>query len=283
LHIPVGATVRQRVTEALAGIAERETARILLAVESGSRAWGFPSRDSDYDIRFIYLRPVADYLSVFPSRDVIECPREGDLDIGGWDLRKALALLVRSNAVLLEWLSSPIVYASDPDASHQLARLARAEAHLPTLEYHYDRLVRGHWPANEATLGVKSLCYALRPALALRWLRDFRAPPPMDLPSLVAGLKLADGFRDAVESLRERKATGRESDPVRADGAIAALLNSTLATRPARPGARDRSRAAAAVDRLFRGLLPGATPGGPHQHAAELAMPAATSSARDSA
>src|SRR5262245_56148107 len=77
--------------------------RILLAVESGSRAWRFPSRDSDYDVRFIYAQPIENYLTVLPRRDVIERPIDTTLDVSGWDLRKALQLLLRSNAVLIEW------------------------------------------------------------------------------------------------------------------------------------------------------------------------------------
>ena len=60
--------------------------KILYACESGSRAWGFPSATSDYDVRFIYLRPVEWYLSIEQKRDVIEYPVENDLDISGWDL-----------------------------------------------------------------------------------------------------------------------------------------------------------------------------------------------------
>src|SRR3569832_2200251 len=79
--------------------------RILLAIESGSRAWGFPSPDSDYDCRFLYLRKTGDYLALFPQRDVIETPLDGEMDVHGWDLQKALKLLLRGNAVVIEWLT----------------------------------------------------------------------------------------------------------------------------------------------------------------------------------
>ena len=93
---------RSRAEAALAAVEQEDGVRILLAIESGSRAWGFPSRDSDYDVRFIFVRPLAAYLSIVPPRDVIERPIGADLDLGGWDLRKALGLMVRSNAVVLE-------------------------------------------------------------------------------------------------------------------------------------------------------------------------------------
>ena len=88
-----------------------------LAIESGSRAWGFPSPDSDYDARFLYVRPTQDYLSPWLARDVIETPLEGVFDVNGWDLRKALDLMTRGNATPLEWLRSPIVYGGEPGAA----------------------------------------------------------------------------------------------------------------------------------------------------------------------
>ncbi|MDO9488483.1 MAG: nucleotidyltransferase domain-containing protein, partial [Sphingomonadaceae bacterium] len=84
---------------------------ILFAAESGSRAWGFPSPDSDYDVRFVYAHRRDWYLSIEPARrDVIEQAIEADLDVSGWDLRKALGLALKPNPVLHEWLMSPIVY-----------------------------------------------------------------------------------------------------------------------------------------------------------------------------
>src|SRR4030095_590913 len=97
----------------LADIERAEDVRILFAVESGSRAWGFPSPDSDYDVRFLYVHKADWYLSIDPRRDVIELPIEGEFDINGWDLRKALQLLIKSNPVLLEWLRSPVLYRGD--------------------------------------------------------------------------------------------------------------------------------------------------------------------------
>ena len=97
------------VAEALARIRAEEGSAIPLAVESGSRAWGFPSPDSDWDARFLFVRPVAQHLSPWPLRDVIELPITGDLDVNGWELGKALKLLLKGNAVVVEWLTWPLV------------------------------------------------------------------------------------------------------------------------------------------------------------------------------
>ena len=101
-------------------------ATVLLAVESGSRAWGFPSPDSDYDCRFIYVRRRDDYLALWPQRDVIEFPTDAVLDVNGWDLGKALRLLLKGNAVVIEWLTSPFVYAGDARFRDEALALARA-------------------------------------------------------------------------------------------------------------------------------------------------------------
>ena len=102
--------MREKIQEQLRRIEEAENIKILLAVESGSRAWGFASPDSDYDVRFIYIRRLEDYLRLDAIRDVIELPIDDVLDINGWDLQKTLRLLYKSNPTLFEWFSSPIVY-----------------------------------------------------------------------------------------------------------------------------------------------------------------------------
>ena len=102
--------MRDIIAERLQSIEEQENIRILHAVESGSRAWGFASPDSDYDVRFIYVRPRDFYLKLEATRDVLEYPINDLLDINGWDLQKTLRLLHRSNPLVFEWFKSPIVY-----------------------------------------------------------------------------------------------------------------------------------------------------------------------------
>ncbi|MFA9488464.1 MULTISPECIES: DNA polymerase beta superfamily protein [unclassified Mannheimia] len=98
----------------LAQISQQSDINFLLAVESGSRAWGFPSPDSDYDVRAIFIRPISSYLSIDMPKETFEYIENEWFDVGGWDLRKALSLLRKSNPVLLEWLNSPIIYQQSP-------------------------------------------------------------------------------------------------------------------------------------------------------------------------
>src|SRR5689334_17937962 len=171
----IDAGIRAEIDRKLDAIERDHNVAILLAIESGSRAWGFPSIDSDYDVRFIYTHPSDAYFSIEVPAEVVECGVEGALDIGGWDLRKALQLLVKSNAVLLEWLVSPVRYRESAALAEPLLALARETCHRPALAYHYDRLARRSFgnvlSTSSQDVRMKSYCYALRPALALLWMR----------------------------------------------------------------------------------------------------------------
>ncbi|WP_197679278.1 nucleotidyltransferase domain-containing protein [Auraticoccus monumenti] len=188
-----------------------EGVQVLWAVESGSRAWGFPSPDSDYDCRFLYRRPVEDYLSLWPARDVIETPLDAVLDVNGWDLAKALRLLERGNATLVEWLRSPLVYRGDLTFRDALLDLADTVVELSTLRRHHLHVARSNWPSNLDDASLKKLFYALRPALTLRWLRLHGSPtPPMDLPTLVGEGDLPHQAVRVVDELVTLKGRTRE-------------------------------------------------------------------------
>jgi predicted nucleotidyltransferase len=204
---PVTAQACARFVSALSGIEADHDVKVLYACESGSRAWGFASPDSDYDVRFIYASRRSWYLAVFEARDVIELPLEGDEDINGWDLRKALRLLAKSNPVLLEWLQSPIVYKSDT-AFHAGLRELAARFHSPTaLHYHYFHMARKNF--REHLLGeevkLKKYFYVLRPVLACQWIERGYGVPPMAFMSLVERLLPAGVLLDTIRELRGRK------------------------------------------------------------------------------
>lgn len=195
---------------------EREhDVRILLAIESGSRAWGFPSPDSDYDCRFLFLRRRDDYLSPWLKRDVIEHPIEDELDVSGWELGKALKLLLKGNAVVVEWLTSPIVYRSDATLREALLALAGASSNRTGVARHYLHLgekQRRSYFADGKPVRLKKLFYALRPAAALRWLRlhPEAAIAPMHFPTLMAQCDPPAEVAALVANLIARKAQTRE-------------------------------------------------------------------------
>ncbi|HEY8697715.1 MAG TPA: nucleotidyltransferase domain-containing protein [Rhizomicrobium sp.] len=196
-------------------IAAEHRVAIPLAIESGSRAWGFPSPDSDYDCRFIFVRTVEDYLSLFAKRDVIEMPLEGELDVNGWDVAKALRLMLKGNAVVIEWLTSPIVYAADPWFRDEFLALARRWAIRERIARHYLHLgerQRKAYFADRKRVEMKKIFYALRPAAALRWLRlhKHESIAPMHFPALMEECDPPSEVRAIVLELTAKKALTRE-------------------------------------------------------------------------
>ena len=106
--------MNRTILERLSEIERKEHIRIIHAAESGSYAWGFSSVQSDHDIRFVYVRPLEYYLRLDKTQDVIEYPESDNIDIIGWDLKKALKLVYKSNPTIFEWSRSPIVYRTSP-------------------------------------------------------------------------------------------------------------------------------------------------------------------------
>ncbi len=188
---------------------------IPLSVESGSRAWGFPSTDSDYDCRFMFVRSVEEYLSPWPRRDVIETPLDGLFDVNGWDLAKALKLLLKGNAVVIEWLTSPITYDSDQQFREEFLALAERVADRFLVGRHYLHLgerQRHTYFRDEKSIPQKKVFYAQRPAAALRWLRchPTKAVAPMHFPTLMRDCEAPTELLEIVDALIVRKAETRE-------------------------------------------------------------------------
>ncbi len=170
----------------LAEMEEREGVRVLYAVESGSRAWGVESPDSDYDVRFIYVRPKEEYLRVREPRDVIEWQLDEVFDINGWDLKKTLAQFHRGNATLFEWANSPVVYRRTGEWEEIYADCKRYFSEKAALSHYYgianstfQQYLQGD------TVRYKKYVYALRPLLACRYIVENHAVPPVKFVKLL--------------------------------------------------------------------------------------------------
>lgn len=253
-------TTRAEIDAQLAKIEQDNDVRILFAIESGSRAWGFPSPDSDYDVRFVYAHPRDWYLTLEPGRDVIELPIDKLLDINGWDIRKALSLALKPNPVLLEWLASPIRYRWNAPACDAMIKLSEQVAHRTACRYHYLSLGEGQWRrhvGDAAQVKMKKYFYILRPALALRWLRMNQNLPPMNLHDLIAGIDLEPAVVTRIAELLEQKAKTREIGTGARIPEIDALITAEFAAaREIENEPKDKDHRAAA-DALFRLLLAG--------------------------
>ena len=187
--------------------------RILFACESGSRAWGFASPDSDYDVRFLYANRREWYLSVSleEQRDVIETPIEGLWDVNGWDLRKALRLFRKSNPPLLEWLQSPIVYRERGSAARRMRELVPELYSPPAAMYHYLHMARNNFRSylQEETVWTKKYFYVLRPLMACLWVEHDRGAVPMEFGKLVERTELDSDVTTEVRRLMATDTGGR--------------------------------------------------------------------------
>lgn len=186
--------------------------RILFACESGSRAWGFPSPDSDYDVRFVYAHPEDWYLSITEKVDVVELPVNEVLDINGWDLRKAIRLAAKSNAVIFEWIQSPIIYQHNPQflagfhaiAPECFSPIAAMHHYLSQAKKKYEECI------SEEQVKLKRYMYCLRAVLSALWIAHRKTIPPMELKYLLDEMPDA-ALKTKVASLVELKATQAES------------------------------------------------------------------------
>ena len=190
--------------------------RVLYACESGSRAWGFESQDSDYDVRFVYVRTRDWYLSidVERKRDVIELPISDDLDICGWDVRKTLQLFYKSNPPLNEWLVSPIVYMQHGEFASRLRKLAPDSYNPIAGHYHYLRMADNNFRSylKGDIVRRKKYFYVLRPLLAVKWIESKKGVVPVEFDKLVAGTVSDSNLRNEINELLALKRAGVESD-----------------------------------------------------------------------
>lgn len=262
---PIAPDKRAALLSTLAGIEQRHDVRVLLACESGSRGWGFSSPDSDYDARFIYVHRQPWYLSVNEStgpgdaqRDVIELPIDEELDVSGWDLRKALRLVSKSNPTLIEWLRSPIVYRQDDAAVAQLWEAAKGFYSPLGSWWHYMSMAKTTYSRHlgEPTISTKKYLYVLRALLACQWIESEPTPPPMAFEDLLDRL-LPDGpVRDAIDALLVVKRASAEVTARPRVVIISDYIDHAMAVRAAQAPPLPAGQGDSAwLDALFRKML----------------------------
>ncbi len=199
------------VQDKLRKIEKEHSVKILYAIESGSRAWGFESIDSDYDIRFIYAHKRNWYLNILPKRDVIDYPIIDEFDFSGWDIRKTLFLLNKSNPVLFEWLKSPIIYYKDEHFWSIMEVLSKPYFSPISSVYHYLHMANGNYRQYLKTdeVKIKKYFYVLRPILACMWIENHKEPPPMEFDKLLTQIK-DKKLLDIINGLLMKKKSGAE-------------------------------------------------------------------------
>lgn len=236
--------------------------RILLAIESGSRAWGFASPNSDYDVRFIYMREPGWYQAVDleERRDVIEYPIVDEIDLNGWDLRKALRLFWKSNPAFVEWIQSPITYL-DRGRFRQSALEALPHVYTPAKGiYHYRSMAKTNYRGylREPMVRLKKYFYVLRPLLAARWIMANASAAPIEFETLLTLLRDEPGVLAEVRHLLEQKRNSPELGLAPAVPMLNAFIEAELDGGPGdtlpKPDTPDIT---ALLNRLFHQTLAG--------------------------
>ncbi|MCR5793879.1 MAG: nucleotidyltransferase domain-containing protein [Solobacterium sp.] len=211
--------IQKEIQDSLDAVEKEYGVEILLAAEAGSRAWGFASDDSDYDVRFIYVMKPEEYLRIDMVRDVIEYRLDEVLDISGWDIRKVLAALGKGNPNVMEWINSPVIYRKS-DKWEQLNALMESYFSRKASIYHYygtaNSTYKGHLCGD--TVRYKKYFYALRPLLCCRWIERYDSIPPVLFSELLQLFDGTDEVLDAVlyaniqELLKRKALTGEKEE-----------------------------------------------------------------------
>ena len=206
--------MQDKINQYLQEIEQEKNIKILLACETGSRAWGFPSPDSDYDVRMIYRHPRDWYLSITEKKDTIERMLEdNNIDITGWDLRKTLRLLWKSNPPLLERIQSPILYQYDAEFLKGITALATQTYSKIATMHHYLNMARKSYAevSQDSTFKLKKFFYALRTATACYWILEREEIPPIEFKKMMNGLPINRNITNRIEELIALKQTQDES------------------------------------------------------------------------
>lgn len=209
--------------------------RVLFACESGSRSWGFASPESDYDVRFIFVRRTEDYLAVFPPRDTIECPVTDVWDLAGWDLKKALTLMIKGNSSLLEWLTSPVCYQNRDRFREALLALYKACVPPEKLAVGYRAMAANNARAylTGSSVRVKKYLYVIRPLLAAHWIEKEHAFAPSAMDALVDWAAARNpAMAGEIRHLVARKKAGDALTEENRLSALDAYINERLAAPP---------------------------------------------------
>jgi len=225
----------KRIARTLAHIADEQSVQLHYACESGSRAWGFASEDSDFDVRFIFARPLDNYLSLKPRRDVIELPISDDLDVNGWDIFKACRLLQKSNPPLLEWLDSPTVYIEDTDLAQRLRDQASEHFSARACCEHYRSMAQSNYESYVADHDVvirKKYLYILRPIACIRWMLTHNTFAPTVFADVLSGVDLSSDVHREIELLLHDKRKNHEMGVAPANPTLDAFIRGQLDSLP---------------------------------------------------
>lgn len=203
----------EAIENVLRTIEEEQNVKIYYAVESGSRAWGFPSIESDYDVKFIYAHPTEWYLSVEEKEENIGFPVNEFLDINGIDIKRSLQLLRKTNPAMIEWLNSPIIYKEEGNFAEDLRSLLKISTSLRHLAFFYYRMAQENYEKDllDDAVNLKKYFYVLRALFACMYIEKYQEAPPVGMAELLESLELPEDISNGVREIMLRKMMGDEA------------------------------------------------------------------------
>ncbi len=262
LHQPgFGGASPNRLSAILSALHAEEEARgvrLLYAAESGSRAWGFASPDSDWDVRALYVHPLDWYLRIEDKpRDTFEAMLPGDIDVSAWELRKALRLFAKCNVPLFEWLGSPIVYLDRDGFADRLRALVPNFFDPRGAAWHHLSMQRSALEdlAPDGTIRIKKLCYALRSALSVLWIAAQASMPPVPFPELFPASHLDSVAREAIDTVLAAKRDASERDRIALPPVLEALFKENERGIPDAPFPKQNTIGMASLDAILRAIV----------------------------
>ena len=225
--------MKKIIQEKLYDIEKQHNIQILYACESGSRAWGFPSPDSDYDIRFLYVHPLSWYLRLDEPKDTLEW-FHGELDYSGWDLRKALRLFAACNLSMNEQLASPIIYESNDEFTSRIREMIPLYFNPIKAVHHYLGVAANFTQPvfQSEPVGIKKLFYILRPLLAAQWIVQFQTMPPTEFSRLLDANLIVNDLRYKIDEILVQKETAAEQDKIVVPATLADWIRSNCERLP---------------------------------------------------
>lgn len=249
--------IKKEVTNRLRSVEKEHGVTVLYAVESGSRAWGFASPNSDYDVRFVYLNTRDWYLSLEENRDVIEYPIVDDFDLNGWDVRKALRLFKRSNPSLMEWLYSPVVYFCDGRFAPALRQQVTKHYSTARSVHHYMSMAKTNYRGYlcEPVVPMKKYFYVLRPILAATWVERFGTMPPIAFSELLGLLDDKSNLFQEIQELIARKLKATEKEMIPIQPALNAYIETELTRLAGFNQTQETRYSSTVLDQVFRSMV----------------------------
>ncbi|MCL1994339.1 MAG: nucleotidyltransferase domain-containing protein [Spirochaetes bacterium] len=233
--------------------------KIPLAIESGSRGWGFASANADYDCRFLYVRQKDWYLSVLERKEFIEYAVDEVFDIRGYDISRALKYIMNSNATIYEWISSNVVYIRDEPTLAKLQTLAADFFNPIPISYHYLNLAKKMFlEVNDAdTAKIKKYFYILRPIANLNFIWQYRKMPYMEYDKTLAEIDIKPDVLSAIQELTERKMAAKEHDLIPRFEPLAGYFQEELAKfeRQLKEMSHTKNKNYDSVDEVFRSII----------------------------